>query len=108
MYLKDGPHKAIFTGMTMIDNVYGLGLSMTSRMAVKNDEYTDMRVELNKNKIYGEAPAPDCPEGGGYCLRHEKCGLMSSIFIRIAKPLHPTAQTKKPYHKAKSYGTWTG
>lgn len=67
-----------------------------------------MRVELNNNKIYGESPAPDCPPQGGYCYRGTKCGLMSSIFIRGQKPLHPTMASPKPYHKSKSYGTWGG
>lgn len=105
MYLQGGPTKVIYTGMTMIDNIEGLGLSMT---AGAKGEYFDMRVELNNNKIYGEGPAPDCPQGGGYCYRPDKCGFMASIFIRVAKPLHPTAASKKPYHKAKSYGTWGG
>jgi hypothetical protein len=93
--------------MIMVDNILGLGLSMT---AGPSGEYASMRVDLNDNKIYGESPAPDCPQArqGGYCYRGTKCGLMSSIFIRGGKPLHPTMASPKPYHKSKSYGTWGG
>jgi hypothetical protein len=105
MYIRGGPPKAIFTGMTMIDNKLGLGLSMTA--GIKGD-YFNMSVELNNNKIYGESPAPDCPINGGYCIKGDKCGLMSTIFIRGAKPLHPSSSSPKPYHKSKSYGTWGG
>ena len=105
MYLGSGPPRAIFSKMIMIDNMLGLGLSMAA--GVKG-EYFDMKVELNDNKIYGEAPAPDCPPDGGYCFRGSKCGLMSSSFVRGSKPLHPTMSSPNPYHKLKSYGTWGG
>ena len=98
MYLGSGPPKVIFSKMIMIDNLLGLGLSMAS--GVKGEYYD--------NKIYGEAPAPDCPPDGGYCFRSMKCGLMSSAFVRSSKPLHPVGSSPKPYHKLKSYGMWGG
>ena len=68
-YLRTGPHKVIFSNMTMIDNMYGFGAAISDhgKGESKPGPKTNFSVELNNNKIYGEAPMPDCPPNGGYC-----------------------------------------
>ena len=65
---------------------------------------------MSHSKIYGESPAPDCPQNGegGYCIRMDKCGIWSSSVIVKTKDIHPTAASKKPYHKFKSHAAWGG
>lgn len=65
-------------------------------------------MKFRNSKIYGESPAPDCPQNGkgGYCDKGERCGLMSAVSLTGAKPIHPMMPSPKPYHKCKSYGSW--
>jgi hypothetical protein len=90
--------------MTGIDNGLGLGIGAIATA----DTYDPVIMKFRKSKIYGESPAPDCPQdgNGGYCDKGERCGLMSAIAITGAKPIHPMMPSPKPYHKPKSYGVW--
>lgn len=67
MYLRTGPLRVIFSNMTMIDNIYGFGPSMSAKGKSGAGDKDDMSTEMNDNKIYGESPIPDCPPNGGYC-----------------------------------------
>jgi hypothetical protein len=64
---------------------------------------------FRNSKIYGNSPAPDCPQQGkgGYCDKSTRCGLMSAVSIQGAKPIHPMMPSPKPYHKCKSYASWS-
>jgi len=92
-----------FSNMTGIDNGLGLGIGTITD---GNEKYTML---FRNSKIYGESPAPDCPQGGkgGYCDKGDRCGLMSAISIQGAKPIHPMKPSPKPYHKPKSYSSWS-
>jgi len=90
--------------MTGIDNGLGLGIGLNAGV----NNYDKIVMRFRNSKIYGESPAPDCPQNGqgGYCFKFEKCGLMSAISITKTKPIHPDKPSPKPYHKPKSYGVW--
>jgi len=94
----------IFSNMTGIDNGLGLGIGLTGG----KNSFDPITLKFRDSKIYGFAPAPDCPQGGkgGYCDKSTRCGLMSAVSLTGAKPIHPTMPSPKPYHKCKSYGTW--
>ena len=98
-----GP-KVIFSNMTGIDNGLGLGIGATNE---GKETYTML---FRNSKIYGESPAPDCPQNGrgGYCDKSSRCGLMSAISLEPKpKPIHPLAPTFKPYHKSMNYASWS-
>jgi hypothetical protein len=93
--------------MTGIDNGLGLGIGMA---LTGNTEYLDHVMLFKDSKLYGESASPDCPQNGrgGFCIRYDKCGLMSAISFLGPKPIHPTIQPLKPYHKTMSFATWAG
>jgi hypothetical protein len=103
MFQGAAGQKVIFSNMTAIDNALGIGVGLAMKGP---NEYKDVVMELNDNKIYGESPAPDCPPDGGYCQKFDKCGFMTAVALHGAKPIHPTMPSPKPYHKCKSYGSW--
>ena len=106
MWLGKGPTEVIFSNMTGIDN--GLGLGIGGVMPKMSHDRLTLR--FKNSKIYGESPAPDCPQDGkgGYCDKSEKCGFMAATTITKPKFIHPIPSSAKPYHKPKSYGAWGG
>jgi len=94
-----------FSNMTGIDNGLGLGIGTITSMN-EPETYTML---FRNSKIYGESPAPDCPQDskGGYCDKGSRCGLMSAVSITGGKPIHPMMPSPKPYHKCKSYASWS-
>ena len=44
--------------MTAIDNGLGVGIGLS----IKVDNYEKATLLFRKSKLYGESPAPDCPQ----------------------------------------------
>ena len=67
----DMGYTVIFRNMTMIDNKFGLGISMGNA----TDEATYSI--LNDNYIYGESEIPDCPNNktNDYCEITDKAAV---------------------------------
>jgi hypothetical protein len=94
--------------MTSIDNMRGIGLGMCQKEGKRG--HLNSSMEMRDSKIYGESPAPDCPQNGagGYCFKQPKCGIWSASSIIKNKEIYPTAASKKPYSKYKSHANWGG
>jgi len=109
MSLVNGPHTAIFSHMTIVDNYKGLsnGLARSRGPAEYGGRW---HMQINKNFIVGEAPESlDQPTDGSWNLVHkDKCGIYSMSVIHGAKPIHPTMASPKPYDKYRSYAAWGG
>ena len=89
--------------MTMIDNHLGFGASIGGI-----NEYKDIKIELNDNKVYGESEISDCPEDGSFCKMFNKFGLMMSGPTFGVKELHTNMEVPLPTHKIKSLAQWGG
>jgi hypothetical protein len=69
-YSYYGGQSVILSHMTMIDNKQGFGASMGS------GSYSEIRIELNDNKIYGESEIADCPADKSFCSKFNKYGVI--------------------------------
>lgn len=96
--------KVIISNTIMIDNINGFGAAMSGV------DYSDLLIELNDNKIYGESEIPDCPQDGegGYCKKLDKFGLMISSFTFNMKDILIGAESPLPVYKIKSASLWSG
>lgn len=101
MYYDKGPIDIRFTNMTMIDNAKGIGILMA---VPASREYSALKTNFTNNFIYGSAPAPDCPPGGGYCFKYTKCGLMSTVIVYGGNDVHTLMC--KPYDMAWDIADW--
>lgn len=95
----------IFTNMTMIDNRNGFGGSLQVDGYSEN-EYKDLIVEFNDNKIYGESEASDCPADRSFCKPVEKYGFIMNGATHSGKDLHVEDQSPLPIPKIKSLSAW--
>jgi hypothetical protein len=73
--------------MTMIDNRQGFGAALQVSGFSGND-YSEIRIELNDNKIYGESEISDCPDDKSFCKPVSKFGMMLTGATFAGKPLH--------------------
>jgi hypothetical protein len=73
--------------MTMIDNREGFGASLAVEGFSAND-YSEIRIELNDNKIYGESEISDCPVDGSFCIQDRKYGMILTGALFGGKDLH--------------------
>jgi hypothetical protein len=73
--------------MTLIDNRNGFGATMGVK-EYSADDYGEILVELNDNKIYGESEASDCPKDGSFCRPVEKYGFIINGATHNRKDLH--------------------
>jgi len=90
--------------MTMIDNRMGFGAGGSN----PGDEYKEVRIELNKNIIYGESEIPDCPDDKSFCYIEDKMGVMLAGPTTGGRAQHITGSSALPYHHQMSIGLWGG
>lgn len=66
-----------------------------------------MKTMLHNSKIYGEAPALDCPPRPHDCVCPEKTGfLLFGSNEGKGKDLHILMGSARPHHKIKGAGVW--
>lgn len=85
----------IYSDMVMIDNAMGIAANLGGGKTIR----------LQRLKIYGESPIPDCPDNGGYCFKISKYGVLSSNVGGGAKDLFPEYK-KRPIALSNKDGAW--
>lgn len=91
--------------MTMIDNHQGFGSSIAVP-GFSDRDYSEIRIELNDNKIYGECEISDCPDDGSFCKPLDKFGMILSGATFGGKALHIAMASPLPVHKVKTLSNW--
>jgi len=55
--------KTLYTNMIMIDNVLGVGPTLTITDGM-NEKTEGVEAEFSNNKVFGDSEIPDCPQNG--------------------------------------------